>query len=259
LTLPPILGPVGARFFLQEEYALGYIAFSVSSNEEISLGPLLHDLVHGRGEARRLLDIGSADGRLTKQVGRDCDHITFFEPNPVLYSLSLSRLRPVVTTLDAWNTIFPDGNSDAAKHDAAIVSHVLYHVQREAWPIFFASLACKVRPGGLLLVVLWNDNSEARRLSVAIDPSRWLICASDLEEAMELIAAAGFALIRRIVLRPRVRTFSAEVAGLVTAFLAGQRNSIDSHRSDNARALCSKMLDEGISNQQTVFVLERMA
>ena len=249
----------GDRFFLRTEYALGYIALSICSAEEWLLGRALRKVLRNHlPNAKTLLDIGCADGRLTLAIAKEFEIVSFYEPNPTLFSFAVSRLSRSVRLETAANQTFPPRNLSHQQFDAVLCSHVLYHIEPDRWDHFFRCVAKVTVPGGVLIAVLWNANSIARQMSLRANPNRWLTSAADLMAMEPALRRAGFQILDRVEEAPVVRAHTRDCANLVSNFLLGEYAATGKNVAEVAQELGEMLCGTGLRNSQDIFVLGRI-
>ena len=250
------------RFFMSRDYALDYLAHSISSSEEYILPHAILDTVLKKNQSpRSILDIGSADGRLTQRIAQSAEHLTIFEPNPILFSLAVSRLSfAAKTTLLSHNLSFP-GHSQLSipRADLIIASHVLYHVTRPEWPRFFVKISSRLRSSGIFVATLWNKNSDAQKLAAAVAPGHWVSTAEDLDGARDILHEAKLTLFAKTDVNPLIKTYSEEAATRVRRFLVGRRSKDgDGHQLAVFNEIENTVLEIGLNNSQTIFFLKKL-
>jgi len=246
------------RFFLQRDYALGYLALSIGSQEEEVLGAAFRQAIRSFGGAgRSLLDIGCADGRLTARVAQFFKRLTVFEPNPTLFNHAMARLSRR-HQFDGRNSTFPpDHRLLPETYDTAIASHVLYHIERSDWPSFFQAIAQSLRPGGVCITVLWNNLSDAKKYASRTDPTRWLCTSEDLLADRDSLASAGFEIVDLRQFDPVIRAYTTEAARDVTAFLLGPTRPEAPEALALAAEVEQTLLSGGLNNSQTAITVRK--
>jgi SAM-dependent methyltransferase len=228
------------------EYALGYELLSVCSLEDRHIPATVEQCMSLGG---RLLDIGCADGRITAAIAEHFEEVDVIEPNPLLYSLAMSRLRNGSYRLRGANdTLDPY----SGPYELILASHMLYHVAIEGWASFFSNMARQLDTAGEIAVILWDRDSEARQLTLDKAPHRWLCCTEDLYERLEQIGKCGLRLRGTHRFIPVIQPSTLMAARLILRFLLGRasHNSSD----EDLDALEQRMLKHVLSNQQTLAV-----
>jgi len=234
------------RFFMGSEYALGYELLSVCSLEDRHIPAALDQCMSLRG---RLLDIGCADGRITAAIAAHFGEVDVIEPNPLLYSLAMSRLSHGRYRLRGTNdTVAPY----SGPYELILASHMLYHVAIEGWGAFFSAMAQQLDASGEIAVILWDRDSEARQLTLGKAPNRWLCCTEDLYERQERIEKCGLHLRVSHSFTPAIRPSTIVAARLILRFLLGRASHSSS--DDDMEAMSQRILNHGLSNQQTLTV-----
>jgi SAM-dependent methyltransferase len=100
---------------------------------------------------RRLLDYGSGEGRVSARFATLFERVTAYEPDDQRRAIHAQRIGgddSNVELLASFNQV-----AAAATFDAAICSHVIQHITRDAADAVLADLASALRPGGALLLL----------------------------------------------------------------------------------------------------------
>ncbi len=249
---------ISTRFFMEADYAFGYLLLSASCGEAQILGGAIRSVVQRLGLSRRgLLDIGCADGRLTGTIASLFGRLTAYEPNPVLFSLCKSRFAGDEFPAVIWPRAFSRLTAPAETFSLGLVSHSLYHVDRAEWAEFFETLRRNIAPNGCLCVVLWSKLSDAYILSAQAEPARWLCTSDDLlsTRGQQMLAEVGLRLVAHEQVRPTIRSHSEEAARLVADFLLGNsaRRSLLGRGASGSlsRTLCGR----GVTNATDLMFL----
>ena len=110
-----------------------------------------------------MLDIGLGDGILTSSLAPYFDTVTIVDSNKHILNKLLhkhasdKKYRGVIS--DAENVRLSEQD-----YDLAVLSHVLYYVDRSKWNIILSHLYDCLKPGGILVIVLGGDEQGKGRL-----------------------------------------------------------------------------------------------
>nr|WP_299910928.1 methyltransferase domain-containing protein [Sphingomonas bacterium] len=227
----------------------------MSSNEEELLGSAIYDLICEFSTAKgRILDIGSADGRICEKYIYEARESFAIEPNAILYSLLKRRLSAKTICLLGE---FPDLPKVHLNLDAIVASHMLYHLDQNNLVCFLQCARSQLKYGGILILVLWNNESEAWKLCARYTPERWLWTAEDVvsDATLNDIAGTGFKLIKEAHISPSIKAYTAEAQRAIFRFLFGSQTSpalLGDAFQDHSAVFS---LRAGLDNSQTIFVL----
>lgn len=244
MTPTDTIAATSERSFMRKGYEIGYQLLSMSSDEENIIGDAILKNVPA---ISRLADVGCADARLAERLLQDCNDFVIVEPNPILFSLAVSRLqgRCRVTAL---NDVFP---CDIGINDLIVFAHVLYHVDESQWIATFQQLRLGLAPGGVLAIALWNRDSEARQLALSHSGfDRWLCAFEDLERYGQALAEVGLVRCASDTLTPLIKPHSIPAAKAILEFLLGDGIQRVGHAIIERE--CRRLVETGLTNRQTL-------
>jgi SAM-dependent methyltransferase len=250
----------GKPFYLTAEYIPMYRTHNISSDEPVLLAnAIIRSIKTFGGKGPKVIDIGCADGGLTRRFASLFESITIFEPNDVLFSHAVSRLSRInAIKLQPHNKIFPPIDPVLDDNfDVAVVSHVLYHVDKAHWRSFFNAISRVLRIGGLCIVVIWNKKSQIRQFICHAAPDREKVySAEDLltHEGKLLLFESGLEIIEVKRIEPEIKAYSLGAAGDIFNFLLG------SNRVPSEHALTEfekQITAHGFKNSQSVITIRK--
>jgi SAM-dependent methyltransferase len=100
---------------------------------------------------RRFLDYGSGEGRLSPHFAALFQHMTVYEPDGQRRARHAQRIRCDGGSVELVASFNPTTATD--KFDAALCSHVIQHIARDAVDAVLGDLAAAIRQGGTLLLL----------------------------------------------------------------------------------------------------------
>jgi 2-polyprenyl-3-methyl-5-hydroxy-6-metoxy-1,4-benzoquinol methylase len=247
-------------FFLDPEYMPWHRTHSISSDEQVLLAEkIIQSIETFRGRGQKVIDIGCADGGLTRRFARLFKSITVFEPNELLFSHAVSKLSRETIQLHPYNEVFPPSDDVLLDNfDTAIVSHVLYHVDKEHWHSFFNAVSRALRMGGVCIVALWNEESQARDFLRRAAPERRFVCsAEDLlsHKGKSLLFDAGLEIVKVEKIAPVIKAHSQSAAESIIKFLLGSERRATSAEAQTE--FKNKVTTHGLKNWQSVITIQK--
>lgn len=246
------------------DYIIGYEILNQCSNEEDLLAGVIEDVVFTRLRRRDMwVDLGAGNGRLTLRLAAGFTRRIVVEPDPILYSMAryavLSRFPGSVVLRDELPAVLERVRDGC---DVILLSHVFYHLEKDDWQGLITRLFGKLTPGGALVIVLWNRQSEAYEIAVKYRKKKDLTVAETLTECLRSMAVKepswpSEILVRRI--DPTIKLASPEALKMLISFLA--KSSPDELHLDAINPDYVEEFAEAsgvlIVNSQDVFVLFR--
>lgn len=244
------------RFYRTANYMLGYMLASACANEpQLIAQAIAPDNESSSG--RRLLEIGPADGRITRIISRYFDHVHFFEPQPVFHTLSCLAMDAVGGHYRSENAEFSPERVDEFqdRFHVILLSHVLYHVPEQHWVRWFSAFRSILAPAGTVRVILWSEDSEAFRMTNSLSPQRWPLTAERFLEAAnhkDFHERTGLKVTEVMDLKPQIRAGNEASAKLILDFFLGHRTAV-AIDAGQSRAIAELM--NGINNNQKLITL----
>lgn len=111
--------------------------------------------------ARRCIELGCADGRMTEKLARCVGELTAVDGNPDY----VKAVKASVPGVEAVHALFEEIECERP-YDVAVLGHVLEHVEDPVRVLRRA--ASLVRPGGRVIVTVPNGHSLHREVGVAM-------------------------------------------------------------------------------------------
>jgi SAM-dependent methyltransferase len=152
----------------EHEYAAAFAVICESSRHH----ELIRDIVSrhvspGLPPHASLLDIGAGNGVVARALAPMFSHVTLLEPNPQQLGPDPTQGLPAGSRVMRGSLMEAEG---LGQHDLVLCSHVLYHVERSAWPDFVMKLLAHTRPGGYTLIALMAPRGQNHELHCEFNP-----------------------------------------------------------------------------------------
>lgn len=147
--------------FNNEEHYLKTLSLVLSSTHETRNRILffLKDILPIITSKKSLLDVGPGDGRLTRILARYFAHVTAVDSNSHILR-NLNALLSANTSYHSVNKNILDADLVSEAYDCAVVSHILYYINREDWDSVIKNLYRSLTKNGILVVVLGGDELD---------------------------------------------------------------------------------------------------
>jgi SAM-dependent methyltransferase len=159
-SLPVLQAETIAIFDSQgEAYRQAFQTFLDHTDQKEQARGWLNRLVDTLPRRRVFIDAGAGNGKVTAWFTGRFERTLAIEPNP--------HLRRELAESCPNAELIADGilTADlAASADFVLCSHVFYYIDRAAWLATLESLASWLAPGGSLVVVLQNHESDCMRM-----------------------------------------------------------------------------------------------
>jgi SAM-dependent methyltransferase len=157
---------------LGEAYHHAFHVFLDHTDQKVNARRRLDELVQALPERRVFVDAGAGTGQVTAWFIDRFQRTIAVEPNPSLNA----ELRQTCPGAEVLPAKILDAEP-SAKGDLVLCSHVLYYVERAEWPAHAARMASWLAPGGALVVVLQNHETDCMRMLEAFHGRRFDLSA----------------------------------------------------------------------------------
>jgi hypothetical protein len=152
----------------EHEYAAAFAVICESSRHH----ELVRDIVSrhvspGLPARASLLDVGAGNGVVARALAPMFSHATLLEPNPQQLGPDPTQGLPAGSRAISGSLMETEG---LGEHELVLCSHVLYHVERPAWPDFVTKLLAHTRPGGYALIALMAPRGQNHALHCEFNP-----------------------------------------------------------------------------------------
>jgi SAM-dependent methyltransferase len=142
-----------------EAYHQAFQTFLDHTDQKVNARGWLDGLVQSLPARRVFLDAGAGNGQVTAWFLEQFERTIAIEPSPSL-NADLRRTCPKaevlpVRILDA---------QPAVRGDLVLCSHVLYYIDQSQWRAHLARMASWLAPGGTLVIVLQNHETDCMRM-----------------------------------------------------------------------------------------------
>lgn len=142
-----------------EAYREAFQSFLDHTDQKEQARGWLNRLVDSLSKRRVFIDAGAGNGKVTAWFADRFERTIAIEPNP--------HLRRELAQTCPKAELISDGILTATLADSAnfvLCSHVFYYIDRAAWLAMLEALASWLAPGGSLVVVLQNHESDCMRM-----------------------------------------------------------------------------------------------
>ncbi|MEU4794280.1 methyltransferase domain-containing protein [Streptomyces sp. NPDC023327] len=194
-----------------DAYRAAFDLFLAGTNQKTRTRDYLTDVVSQLPARRVFLDVGPADGSMTRHVGQSFEQMVCIEPSSPMRE-ALARNCP-----DARVLAEPVLQADLdITVDLALLSHVLYYVPRRQWTAAVLRVMGWLAPGGLLLILMEKSDSSCMRMVEHFTGTRF-----DLRELADELRAQAAELVGGVRLETvtaRYRTEDLDEAVAVADF-----------------------------------------
>jgi len=160
-------------------YHKAFQVFLAHTDQKVNARRWLDNWVQSLAARRVLIDAGAGNGQVTQWFLDQFEQTIAVEPSPSL-SAELRQTCPraevlAVPILDAQPSV---------PGDLILCSHVLYYIERETWLAHLDRMASWLAPGGVLVVVLQNHETDCMRLLERFHGQRFSLSelATDFEK-----------------------------------------------------------------------------
>jgi trans-aconitate methyltransferase len=140
-------------------YHEAFQVFLAHTDQKVNARRWLDGLVQSLAHRRVFIDAGAGNGQVTAWFVDQFERTIAVEPSP---SLS-ADLRQTCPRADVHAVPILDARP-AALGDLILCSHVLYYVDRGLWMAHLDRMASWLAPGGTLVVVLQNHETDCMRM-----------------------------------------------------------------------------------------------
>jgi SAM-dependent methyltransferase len=140
-------------------YHQAFQAFLDHTDQKVNARRWLDGLVRGLPARRVFVDAGAGNGQVTAWFLDQFERTIAIEPSP---SLS-AELRRTCHKADVLPVRILDAQP-AAQGNLVLCSHVLYYIDQSQWQAHVARMASWLAPGGTLVIVLQNHETDCMRM-----------------------------------------------------------------------------------------------
>jgi hypothetical protein len=140
-------------------YQRSFQVFLDHTNQKAVARDWLTRRVEALSTRQMFIDAGAGNGKVTGWVSDRFERTVAIEPNPYL----AGELRHVCPAADVLATTILDAHPPAPG-DLVLCSHVFYYIDRSSWLSNLERLASWIAPGGVLVVVLQNHDTDCMRM-----------------------------------------------------------------------------------------------
>lgn len=157
-----ILNPLSS-----EDYVVALNILKTSSKHIVQIADFFEKKILPRAKKRKnFLDIGAADGTLTKRLSPYFDKTTVVEPNPTLHDILKSRGFELIPCVFEKATLLEN-----QKYDFILMSHLFYHMQQAKIEEEIRKAYFHLALGGSMLLVMMGPRGENHYLHSEVNPN----------------------------------------------------------------------------------------
>jgi FkbM family methyltransferase len=151
-----------------DTYHHAFQVFLAHTDQKVNARGWLDRLVQSLPHRRVFVDAGAGNGQTTAWFLGKFDRTVAVEPNPSLNA----DLRQSCPTAEVLAVKILEAQP-AVRADLVLCSHVLYYVDRSEWLPTAARMASWLAPGGTLVIVLQNHETDCMRMLEAFHGRRF--------------------------------------------------------------------------------------
>jgi hypothetical protein len=152
----------------EHEYAAAFAVLCESSRHHEQIRDVVSRHVSPALPARAsLLDVGAGNGAVARALAPMFSHLILLEPNPQQLGPDPTQGLPAGSRVISGSLMETEG---LGEHELVLCSHVLYHVERSAWPDFVMKLLAHTRPGGYALIAMMAPRGQNHALHCEFNP-----------------------------------------------------------------------------------------
>jgi SAM-dependent methyltransferase len=153
-------------------YHQAFQVFLDHTDQKVNARRWLDGLVQSLPARRVFLDAGAGNGKVTAWFLDRFERTIAVEPSP---SLS-AELRQTCPSAEVLPVPILEAEP-AGRGDLVLCSHVLYYIERDEWRANLARMASWLAPGGALVIVLQNHETDCMRMLEAFLGQRFDLAA----------------------------------------------------------------------------------
>ena len=154
------------------EYHQAFQVFLDHTDQKLKAQKVLSDLIDGLSSRRVFIDAGAGNGKVTSWFTDRFGRTIAIEPNPSLRH----ELEGTCPTAE----IIPEQILNAeieATGDLILCSHVFYYIDASEWMQTLARLASWLAPGGLLVLLVQNHDTDCMQMLDHFFGRRFLVAS----------------------------------------------------------------------------------
>jgi SAM-dependent methyltransferase len=142
-----------------EAYHTAFQVFLDHTDQKVNARRWLDGLVQRLAQQHVFIDAGAGNGQVTAWFVDRFDRTIAIEPSPSLNA----DLRQTCPRAEVLRIKILEAQP-AVPGDLILCSHVLYYIARDQWPAHAARMASWLAPGGVLVIVLQNHETDCMRM-----------------------------------------------------------------------------------------------
>ena len=142
-----------------EAYREAFKVFLDHTDQKVNARTWLRGFIQLLPDRQVLIDAGAGTGQLTSWMAPDFERTLAIEPNAFLREEFRKHL-PDCQLLSGFITEV----TPPEKADLVMCSHVFYYIDSAEWLINLETLVSWLKPGGVVLVILQNPQSDYNRM-----------------------------------------------------------------------------------------------
>jgi SAM-dependent methyltransferase len=140
-------------------YHRAFEVFLVHTDQKVTARNWLRGLIHELHCRQVFVDAGAGNGKVTEWFLADFQQTIAIEPNPSL----CDELRRICPRAEVLLQKIPEVQLPVLA-DLVLCSHVLYYIHPDDWMAYLEKLVSWLAPGGVLVVVVQNHDTDCMRM-----------------------------------------------------------------------------------------------
>lgn len=151
--------PIATYDSQSEQYRTAFGTFLQHTNQKKNARDWLERFIDGLPQRQVFIDAGAGTGQLTSWLAPKFAKTIAIEPSAYLCSQFRTTCPDIELLPDPINLAAP-----SMQADLVLCSHVFYYIPSDGWLSNLETMVSWLKPGGVLLVVLQNSQTDCMRM-----------------------------------------------------------------------------------------------